>query len=144
MAFKLSILDRNAGVNGLCGLFNKGSNPNSASLNIYSNSTSQPGAPESGIPPSGVLLVQVPFSGTAFLPASGGVAVASGLPLSALITNTGTASWFRFYDGQGTPAALGDGNVTVTGASGDLTFNSIGFISGGLCQITNLSLSIPQ
>lgn len=144
MAFRLSILDRNAGVNGLTSLFNKGSNPSTSSINIYSNATSESAAPESGVPGGSVVLVNIPFSGSAFLPASGGIATASGLPLQSYITNTGTAGWFSLIDGEASPVILGVGTVTVTGASGDLTFNSVGFISGGLASITNLTLSIPM
>ena len=144
MAYRISLTERNAGVNGLTALFNKGANPNNAKIRIYSNATSQPATPETAVPGGSVILSDIPFSSTAFSTATTGTGIATGLPLSSTVINSGTAGWFRFFDGAASPAALGDGTVTLTGSGGDMTFDNVTFVSGGVVNITNLTLTIPM
>lgn len=143
MPYRISLTERNAAVNGLTGLFNKGGNPSNSTINIY-GSSSQPATPETAVPSSGVLLVKIPFSSSAFANSVGGTGIANALPLQATIINSGTAEWFRFFTGESTPSSLGDGSITISGSGGDMTFNSIDFISGGTVSISNLSISIPM
>ena len=144
MPYRISLTERNAGVNGLTSLFNKGANPNNSKINIYSNATSQPATPETAVPGGSVLLASIPFSSTAFQTATTGTGVATGLPLSSTVLNSGTAAWFRFVDGQASPAALGDGSITINGGGGDMTFDNITFVSGGTVQMSDLSITVPM
>lgn len=144
MSYRIALTERNGGVNGITALFNKGGNPSNSTINIYSSATSQPATPETAVPGGSVLLSQVPFSSTAFQTATTGTGIATGLPLTASVVNSGTAGWFRFFTGASTPLALGDGTITLTAASGDMTFNNVTFVSGGTVSISALSISIPM
>jgi hypothetical protein len=138
MPFRISLTERNAGVNGLTGLFTSGSD-----INIYSNATSQPATPETAVPGGSVLLAQIPFSSTAFQTATTGTGIATGLPLSSTVLNSGTAAWFRFVNGS--DAALGDGTITTTAVgTGDMLFDNTTFVSGGVVNMTDLSITIPM
>jgi hypothetical protein len=144
MAYRISLTERDAAVNALTGLFNKGANPSNSTINIYSNASSQPATPETAVPGGSVLLAQIPFSSTAFAASNGGTGLANALPLQSSVVNSGVAGWFRFYTGAGTPAPLGDGTVTVNGGGGDMTFDNINFVSGGTVSISALSISVPM
>lgn len=144
MAYRISLTSRNAGVDGLTSLFNKGALPSNAKISIY-GTTTQPATPETAVPGGSVLLADVSFSSSAFLASVGGTGVASGLPMEGTVLNTGTAAWFRFYNGAASPAALGDGNITtVASGTGDMLFDNISFVSGGIVRMTALSISIPM
>ncbi len=144
MAYRISLTERNAAVDGLTALFNKGANPSNSTINIYSTATSQPATPETAVPGGSVLLAQIPFSSTAFAASAGGTGIANALPIQSSVVNSGTAGWFRFFTGAGTPASLGDGTVTLNGGGGDMTFDNITFVSGGTVSISNLSISVPM
>jgi hypothetical protein len=139
MAYRISLTERNAGVNGITGLFNSGSD-----ILIYSNATSPPAStPETALPGGSVLLARVPFSSTPFITATTGTGVATGLPLQTTILNSGTAAWFKFVNGS--DVALGDGVITtVAVGTGDMLFDNTTFVSGGIVSITDLSISIPM
>jgi hypothetical protein len=137
MPFRISLTERNAGVNGLTGLFTSGSK-----INIYGTS-SQPATPETAVPGPSVLLAQIPFSSTAFITATTGTGIATGLPLTSTVLNSGTAAWFRFINGSS--AALGDGTITTTAVgTGDMLFDNTTFVSGGVVNMTDLSITIPM
>lgn len=143
MLFRIALTERNAAVNATTSLFNKSGNPNPTTLNIYSNATSPPsGSPEATLPSGSVLLSVVPMSSVAFATANGGTGLAYALPLQAFAINSGVAGWFRFLDGQSSPAVLCDGDISQTGGSGVMTFDNINFVSGGIVQIPDLTVSI--
>lgn len=145
MPYRISLTERNAGTDGLTSLFNKGALPSNAKTVIYSNATSQPATPETAVPGGSVILTELSFSSSAFFASVGGTGVASGLPIAGPVLNSGTAAWFRFYNGAASPAALGDGSITtVASGTGDMLFDSITFVSGGIARITSLSLTIPM
>lgn len=54
----------------------------------------------------------------------------------------GTAGYFRLFASGGTCHA--QGNVTVTGGGGDMTFANVDFVSGQEINITGFTLSEPN
>jgi hypothetical protein len=97
MSYHIAVTERNASVNGMTALFNKGANPNPASINFYSNSTTQPATPETAVPGGAVILSTINFVSGAFTSAVGATGVANSLPLSGNVLVTGTPGWFRFF-----------------------------------------------
>ncbi len=55
---------------------------------------------------------------------------------------TGTAGWFRIYDRDN--QAVLDGDITATGGGGDIEFDNINFVVGGVAAIPLLTASVPQ
>jgi hypothetical protein len=144
MPYRIALIERDAIVNAFTALFNKGANPSTSFINIYSNATSQPATPETAVPGGSVLLAQIPFSSAAFAASAGSTGVANALSLHAPVINTGTASWFRCFTGASTPAALADGSVTLAAASGDMIFDNVNFISGASVVLSNFAVWEPM
>lgn len=144
MPYRIALVQRNSAVTAVTALFNKGANPSNTTIRIYSNATSQPASPEVAPAGGSVILSEIPFAATAFNAVVTGTGTAAGLPLQAPVLNSGTAGWFRFYTGASTPAALGDGTITVNGGGGNMTFDNINFVSGGTVSISGLSITIPM
>lgn len=102
---------------------------------------SPPASPQ--VSATGTLLATLTFSPTAFGNAG---AVVTGRADAATITGdssidaTGTAGWFRVYDADNAPIL--DGTVGTSGA--DINFNSVSFVAGGACNITSLTVTMPE
>ena len=75
--------------------------------------------------------------GSPFAPAaSSGVLTANAITQDTSANATGTASWFRLFQSNGTTAVV-DGDVTVTAGGGDLTLNTVSIVAGGPVQVTS-------
>lgn len=75
--------------------------------------------------------------GSPFAPAaSSGLLTANVITQDPIANATGTASWFRLFQSNGTTAVI-DGDVTATGGGGDLTLNTVSIASGGPVQVTS-------
>lgn len=76
------------------------------------------------------------------------VAVTGGATATAAtISNTtaaasGTASWFRVFDGSGN--AVFDGDITLTGSGGDLTMSALVITAGMDTGITGFTYTQPK
>lgn len=90
----------------------------------------------------GTLLATLAFSNPAFGNFTNGTAVANAIADDTNVDANGTASWFRIYDRDGN--AVMDGDITLTGGGGDITFDNINFIAGGTVTITSLTATMPQ
>lgn len=55
---------------------------------------------------------------------------------------TGTAAWFRIYDGAG--VAVIDGSVTDTGGAGDLKLSSTAIVSGITVTVVSLTAAMAE
>jgi hypothetical protein len=141
MAYEISLASRNAAVNALTALYTT-----TSKIRVYSNATSKPATPETAVPGGSITLVDVNFAATAFPSASAGSATATGLPgtpLTATIATSGTAGWFRTFNGAGT--ALGQGTITTTAVgTGDMLFDSTSFVAGGIVNITDFTITVPM
>ena len=68
--------------------------------------------------------------------ASSGVLTANAITQDSSANATGTASWFRLFQSNGTTAVT-DGDGTATGGGGDLTLNTVSIVTGGPVQVTS-------
>ena len=102
----------------------------SAVLKIYSGSQPAGGGAE------GTVLAVLTCDATAFAPAaSGGSITLNGITADASANASGTASWFRIYQSDGTTWVM-DGDVsTVTAGTGDMQLNSVSIIIAGTVSL---------
>lgn len=132
MTYKVAAATANAMVAAETALCNAGK------LRIYSGT--KPTNPDTALGAQ-TLLAEVTFAATAFgAPSAGSAAAAAMTAVTA--SATGTASWYRQLKSDGT-TVVGDGDVTVTGGGGDITFDSVSFVSGGTVTVTGYSLAVP-
>lgn len=84
-----------------------------------------------------VLLAEL-TCGTPFAPAASteGVVTANAITQDSSANATGTASWFRLVQSNGTTFVM-DGSVTATGGGGDLTLTTTSITSGQPVQVTS-------
>ena len=88
-----------------------------------------------------VLLAELRFNATAFGAASTGVLTANAITQDASANNSGTATWFRALQSNGT-SAMWDG--TVGTATADLILNSVTIGAGATVSITALTHTVPK
>lgn len=117
---KLAVAARNARLNALATYAG-----GSAILRIYSGTQPATGGAET------TLLAQLTCNATFAPSASGGVLTLNGITSASSAAATGTATWFRIYQSNGTTHVL-DGDVsTLAAATGDLQLDNTGIVLGG-------------
>jgi hypothetical protein len=105
-------------------------------IEIFSGT--QPASSDTGITTQ-VELVSLPLNSTAFgTPASGQMSAGAITPATAIAT--GTASWFRMYETDGTTAIM-DGSVGTSGC--DLNLVSTTITSGDIIGVTSFTITLP-
>lgn len=138
MAFRLSTNTQNRTCNTLVTSVDQGTTNPNGTINIYTGS--QPATPQIGA--TGTLLVTIPFNNPSFGTASSGTAaMVTTVQVSATVTTSGTAGWFRVFDRTGTQAVF-DGAIAISGA--DMNFDNTAFVSGGTATITSMSITVPM
>lgn len=89
------------------------------------------------------LLAELAFSATAFGGAAdnsgSATATANAISDDTAANATGTASWFRVFDKDGT--ALWDGSVGTSDA--DMVVGTTSFVAGAKVEITSFTFSLP-
>lgn len=85
------------------------------------------------------LLATLTFSDPAFGAASNGVATASAITSDSSADATGTATWARIADSNGTTIM----DVTVGTSGEDINFNTVSFVSGAVIAISSLTYTQP-
>lgn len=80
-----------------------------------------------------VLLAELRWNATAFAAAVNGVATANAITADSSANASGTASWFRALESDGTTAVF-DGSVGTSGAN--LNLNSVAISSGAAVSVT--------
>ncbi len=99
-----------------------------------------------GTAASGVLLGTLTLSATAFgaaTSASPAVATAAAITDDTTADASGTAGWFRAYDGGGINAVI-DGDITTTAVgTGDMTLDDTAIVAGGTIAINSWTVSHP-
>lgn len=134
----ISTQARNDAGDAIVDLIDAGSaNPNGF-LEIRTGS--MPSSPQD--PATGTLLATHSFSNPAFGNFSNGTTLANAIADDTDVDETGDAGWFRIYDRDSN--AVIDGTITVTGGGGDIEFNNVNFIKGGISQITSLRATMPM
>lgn len=89
---------------------------------------------------SGTVLATMTLPADWMAAASGGSKAKAGTWQDAAADNTGDAGHFRIYDSGGATCKM-QGTVTATGGGGDMTFDSISFVSGQQVTINSFSLT---
>lgn len=129
---KTSIVARNAELDALAVLANSGK------LRIYDGS--QPATPETAISGQN-LLAELTMNATAFGAASGGVITANAITSDTDADATGTASWYRLFQSDGT-TVLWDGSVGTSSA--DIVMNSVAIQIHAQVSVSILTYTLPQ
>lgn len=106
---------------------------NSGSLRIYSGT---PPANAAAALAGNTLLASLPLGATAFAAASAGVATANAITADASADATGTATFYRVMETDGTTVVF-QGTVGTSGA--ELNLNTVSIIAGGNVAVTSLT-----
>ena len=123
---KLSNAAVNAEANALAPLANNGY------IRIYDGT--QPVTADTAIGAQ-VLLAELRFNATAFPAASNGVLTANAITADTSANNSGTATWYRALQSDGT-TVLWDGSVGT--ADADLILNAVAIAAGANVSISSL------
>lgn len=129
-----------AAQDALCDLFvdllDAGAGP--GTIEIYDGA--MPATPETAITDQ-TLLATLTFSDPAFGDAMDGTASADEIAADTSADATGTATWARLADSDGT--ALADVDVGATGSGAAIELNTVELTSGGEVNITSFAVSMP-
>ena len=107
----------------------------SARLRVYNGT--RPANPGTAIT-SQTMLVELTCNATAFAPAaSGGVLTANAIS-NGTAAATGTASWFRLFQSNGTTAII-DGDVGTSGS--DLNLNNTSIATSQTVSVTSFAIT---
>ncbi len=128
MAIKYDTTTRNAMLDALIARLGT-----SARLRVYNGT--RPADPGTAITTQ-TMLVELTCNATAFAPAaSGGVLTANAIS-NGTAAATGTASWFRLFQSNGTTAII-DGDVGMSGS--DLNLNNTSIATGQTVSVTSFT-----
>jgi hypothetical protein len=133
MAIKLSTVARNAAANAVVDLADDGY------IRIYDGT--QAANPQTAIG-SQVLLAELRFGTPAFGAAATGTATAEAITADVSANNTGTATWFRVLQSDGT-TVLWDGTVSTSGADLNLA-SGTSITSGDNIAIDSMTYTQPE
>jgi hypothetical protein len=138
MTVNISTQARNDAGDAIVDLIDAGSvNPNGY---MEIRTGTKPASPQAAA--TGTLLATLNCSNPAWGTFSNGTAYANPIANDTSVDASGTAGWFRFYDLDG--SGVFDGDITVTGGGGDIEFDIIDFILGGVVAISSLQAIMPQ
>ena len=104
----------------------------SALLRIYDGSRPATGGTAT------TLLAELTCNATFAAAASSGVLTLNAITQDSSINATGTATWFRIVQSNGTTHVM-DGDVGTSGS--DLNFNSVSFVAGGTCSVSSFTIT---
>jgi hypothetical protein len=104
----------------------------SALLRIYDGSRPATGGTAT------TLLAELTCNATFAAAASGGVLTLNAITADASANATGTATWFRIVQSDGTTHVL-DGNVGTSGS--DLNFNTTSIVTGANVAVTSFTIT---
>jgi hypothetical protein len=121
-----------AGIN----LIDAGSGP--GTMNFYTGGP--PASPQDA--PTGSLLGTVTFSDPSFGAVSAGARTANAITDDSSANATGVVGWFRIFDSNGN--AIFDGTVTALAGGGDIEFDDVNFVAGGIISVDSLVITYPQ
>lgn len=131
MAWALANVQKSRAADAVTARFNSGL------MRIYSGT--RPSTPDTALS-GNTLLATLTFSATAFPAASNGSANANSITQESNAPATGTATFTRIFESNGT-TVIGDANVGTSGS--DINFNSVSIVAGGIVQVTSLTYSQP-
>ena len=138
MAVNISTQARNDAGDAIVDLIDIGSaNPNGY---IEIRTGAIPASPQTAA--TGTLLATLSFSLPAFGNFNNGTTTSNPISEDTSVDATGVAGYFRFYDRDGN--AVLDGEISITGGGGDLQFDNVNFIIGGVVSISSITVTMPQ
>lgn len=89
------------------------------------------------------ILCEFTLANPAFGAASNGAAsMAGGTKTDSSANNTGTATWFRAFNGAGT--VIIDGSVAATGGTADMIIDNTSIASGQTVNLTAWTVTMPR
>lgn len=138
MAIRISTQARNDAGDAVVDLIDAGSAVANGYIQIRDGEI--PNSPQ--LTATGKVLAKLELSNPAFKSFDNGVAQANTISNDIQVDATGVASWFRIYNRDNVPVM--DGQITTSGGGGDLEFDNINFIAGGIVSITSLLATMPQ
>ena len=130
-AFQLSVLQRNAALDGL--------ETDAGATLVLKIKTGAPPA-TCATADSGTVLVTITCPADSFAAASSGSKAKNGTWQDTSADNTGTAAHFRLYKSDGTTCCQ-QGTVTATGGGGDMTLDSTSITAGQTVTISTYTIS---
>lgn len=86
------------------------------------------------------LLASLAFGATAFPSPVGGVLTANAITQDSAADATGTASFIRLFEADGTTPFC---DLSVGVGTGEVQFATLSFVAGLVVQITSLTISLP-
>lgn len=103
--------------------------------------------PSANAAATGTLLATLTLATDAFSAASGGAVTANTIADDTAADASGTAGYFMLYNSNetapGSAATTSDkrliGSITATGGGGDMTFDTVSFVAGGVVSITGFT-----
>lgn len=87
-----------------------------------------------------ILLAELTFGATAFPAASGGVLTANAITQDSAADATGTASFARLFESNGTTVFC---DLSVGTSGMEINFATLSFVQGLVVQVTSLTISLP-
>lgn len=138
MTVNISTQARNGAGNYIVDLIDTGSTLPSGYLQIRTGA--KPSSPQ--VAATGTLLATLTFANPAFAAFSNGQAYANPIASDTNIPASGIAGHFRICNRDN--VAVMDGDITLTGGGGDIQFDNINFIAGGVVAISSLLAIMPQ
>lgn len=129
---RLSVANRNAQLDAMRTRLNTGY------LRIYDGT--QPADPDTAITTQ-VLLAELRLNATAFAAASGGVITANAITSDTDADATGTATWYRCFQSDGTTAEI-DGSVGT--AASNLVMASTSIVQHAVVSVSAFTHTLPM
>lgn len=133
MAISLAVARKNAACDGIV------ARADSGFLRIYAGSVPANADASLG---AATLLGTCGFGATAFGAASSGTATANAISNDTAADATGTATFFRVVESDGTTIAW-QGTVSASGGGGDLILTPAAVVAGVQIAITSLTFTVP-
>ncbi len=112
-------------------------NANSGKLRVYSGTV--PATADTALA-GNTLLAEATMNATAFPAASGGVLTANAITQDSSIDATGTASFFRIFESDGT-TVFDQGTVGVSAT--DMIVGTVSFVAGAIFTCSSLTVTLP-
>jgi hypothetical protein len=132
---KHSTIARNAAADAVVDLLDLGTGDG----RIEIRSGSMPTNPQAAV--TGVLLATIALQPTAAGTASNGVVTITD-PAAVTASNTGTATWARFFNFDN--GVIFDCDVTATGGGGALTLDTVAISSGVTVNMGAITYTVPE
>lgn len=113
---------------------------NSGKLRLYSGS--RPATPDTSVG-GATLLAELTFGSPAFGAAASGVITANAITKCSSAAAGGSATWYRCVESDGT-TPICDGDVTASGAGGDIQMASTTIIAGQEVTCSSFSHTVSK